>query len=67
MMIGIQTWLSPEAHEALKLYALKHGYKSKAKAAEALVEEGLVRVGYLEIPEIDPRLGEYGYEYLEDV
>ena len=64
-MVGIQTWLSLDTHAALKQYALEHGYTSKQKAAEALIEEWLVEGGYLEPEELDPLIGD-GYEYLED-
>jgi len=64
-MVGIQCWLTVDEHIALKQYALQHGYKSKARAAAALVEEWLVEKGYLEPEELDPLIGD-GYEYLED-
>lgn len=64
-MVGIQCWLTVDEHQALKLYAIQHGYKSKAEAAAKLLEEWLVWKGYLEPEEIDPLLGD-GYEYLED-
>lgn len=64
-MVGVQCWLTPDEHIALKQYALQHGYKSKAEAAAKLVEEWLVEKGYLDPQEIDPLIGD-GYEYLEN-
>lgn len=64
-MVGVICFLTVDEHKALKQYALEHGYTSKQKAAEALIEEWLVEGGYLEPEELDPLIGD-GYEYLED-
>lgn len=65
-MTGVILSLTENSDKALKSYAISHGNISKSKAAEALIEKWLVEKGYLDQLQIDPLIGDDGYEYLED-